>query len=294
MDASRKFWHYSGMNLRPQIPVFNLFGETSAFPDVVHCESIWDRARLHDWSISPHRHREMAQVFFMRQGEARVRIDGTEHPFDDGKIIFIPALVVHSFRFRQGSEGLVLSMPLTVVQGLSGNPALAQSLSAAVIGVADQRAQNLLGMIAEAFPMTGIFRANLLVSLAQALLAAIAETAERNRTPAELPPQRRMLDFDRLIAAHLGQGWGVSDYASALSITAGHLNRICRATIGQTAAQHIEAAVMTEASRLLAFTQLSVAEVGYRLGFADPSYFSRRFRANLGEAPLDYRRRFVT
>lgn len=103
-----------------------------------------------------------------------------------------------------------------------------------------------------------------------------------------------MDDFGQLIARHMAEGWGVADYASALSVTAGHLNRICRAATGTSAGRHIEIAVMTEASRLLAFTQLPVTEVGYRLGFDDPSYFSRRFRALRGEAPSDYRRRFAT
>ena len=70
------------MTLTKRIPDFNLFGETSAFPDVVHCERIVDRARLHDWTIAPHRHREMVQVFYMHRGEARARIDGQEHSYN--------------------------------------------------------------------------------------------------------------------------------------------------------------------------------------------------------------------
>jgi len=61
-----------------------------------------------------------------------------------------------------------------------------------------------------------------------------------------------------------------------------------------SASAYIEAHIIQEACRLLAFTQLSVAEVGYRLGFADPSYFSRRFRAVQQETPSVYRQRFVT
>lgn len=49
---------------------------------------------------------------------------------------------------------------------------------------------------------------------------------------------------------------------------------------------------LTEARRLLAFTLLPVAEIGYRLGFPDPAYFSRRFRAATGESPSVYRARF--
>ncbi|MEF9604548.1 hypothetical protein O4J55_20295 [Paracoccus sp. PXZ] len=48
MDAGGIGWYYSCMGLSSQIPGFTLFGETSALPDLVPCERIRDRARLHD------------------------------------------------------------------------------------------------------------------------------------------------------------------------------------------------------------------------------------------------------
>ncbi|WP_239017514.1 AraC family transcriptional regulator [Paenirhodobacter huangdaonensis] len=35
-----------------------------------------------------------------------------------------------------------------------------------------------------------------------------------------------------------------------------------------------------------------MAEIGYRLAFDDPAYFSRRFRAVRGLTPSDYRAQF--
>lgn len=48
-----------------------------------------------------------------------------------------------------------------------------------------------------------------------------------------------------------------------------------------------------EACRLLRTTALSLGEVAAETGFADPLYFSRRFRARVGEAPGAYRRRWA-
>lgn len=47
---------------------------------------------------------------------------------------------------------------------------------------------------------------------------------------------------------------------------------------------------MEEACRLLRSTLLSVGEVADRLGFADPLYFSKKFRAFAGLSPAAYRR----
>ena len=48
---------------------------------------------------------------------------------------------------------------------------------------------------------------------------------------------------------------------------------------------------MEEACRLLAFTALPVSQVGYRLGYGDPSYFTRRFTRLQGQTPSAYRAR---
>ncbi|MEH3107050.1 MAG: helix-turn-helix domain-containing protein [Sphingomonas fennica] len=42
---------------------------------------------------------------------------------------------------------------------------------------------------------------------------------------------------------------------------------------------------MVEARRLLAYTPLTVAEVGHALGFADPAYFSRFYARHAGHPP---------
>jgi AraC-like DNA-binding protein len=47
---------------------------------------------------------------------------------------------------------------------------------------------------------------------------------------------------------------------------------------------------MSEARRLLAETDLPVAEVARGVGFDDPSYFGRRFRAEHGRGPRAWRR----
>lgn len=281
------------MDTLRRIPDFNLFGETSAFPDVVHCERIVDRARLHDWTIAPHRHREMVQLFLMKRGAALARVDGLEHALKDGDFLYIPRLAVHGFAFRRGAEGLVLSVPAPIVQLIgTGSAEMAASLARPILGQAGARLETLSRQLAEAFATTGIYRAQLLAALAQAALACVAEIGAQAAAQEPSAAHRRMLDFDALIARHLGAGWRAADFARALAITPGHLNRLCQGATGQSASRYIEGAVMTEASRLLAFTQLPVAEIGYRLAFEDPAYFSRRFRALRGQTPSEYRAQF--
>lgn len=293
MDGSGGGWYESFMTPETAIPAFNLFGETGAFPDVIHCERIWERARLHDWTISAHRHHDMAQLFVMDRGRAQVQLDDRALCMEDGWLLFVPVRFVHGFRFRRGAEGLVLSFPQPVLGPLAaGSADPGRALAQPFAGRGDATVTALCGEILAAFGGVAPFRTGLLIALTHALLIAVARLAVQAGQTQQPLSRRRMGDLDRLIQAHMADGWGPADYARALSVTPGHLNRICRAALGISASAHIERATMTEARRLLAFTRLSVAEVGYRLGFGDPSYFSRRFRAVAGQSPTVYRAEF--
>lgn len=277
------------MTLSSPIPHFNLFGETTVFPDVVHCERVIDRAGLHDWVISAHRHSQLFQVFHIEQGKARRSLDGKMADFLPGEYLFVPPQVVHGFEFLRGTEGVVLSFPAPVVAFLGPQtPALTAWLSAPQQARVSDEAAYLIGRLAQIYGSSGMFRAQRLVPFAHALLATLAEESLADAAKPEDRGQH-LQRLDALVAEHVTDGWSAADYASALHLTTGHLNRIVRGATGQSLTRYLETAVMTEACRMIAFTRLPLAEIAYRLGFADPSYFSRRFRAAMGQTPSAYR-----
>jgi AraC-like DNA-binding protein len=83
----------------------------------------------------------------------------------------------------------------------------------------------------------------------------------------------------------------VADYARALGVTTSHLNESLRIETGLTAKEMIRARLVLEAKRLLLHSELNMAEVGYDLGFEDPSYFSRFVRRELKASPQTFRER---
>jgi len=80
-------------------------------------------------------------------------------------------------------------------------------------------------------------------------------------------------------------------YAAELGVTTGTLSRLLTRLTGRTAKQLILERVLLEAARLLRFSDLSVKEIAARLGFKDQFAFSRTFKRQRGEAPLDFRNR---
>jgi AraC family transcriptional activator of pobA len=289
MDGNGIGWYFSGMAGPAHIPVFTLFGETTALPDVVHHERVRDRAGQRGWVIAPHRHSQMSQVLALEEGAARVSLDGQARDLAAGSYLYVPPLVVHGFAFEPGTEGAVLSVPVAVMDRLGpGSAAQAAWLSAPRQGRVPDEGWALIAGLARAYRSTGAFRAQRLVALTHAVLATLAE-ADAGDAAGAGGPGPQMQRLDALIAAHLSDGWTARDYARAMRVTTGHLNRRVRVATGDSLTAYLEAAVMAEACRLIAFTAMPVAEVGYRIGYGDPSYFSRRFRKRIGKSPTDYR-----
>ncbi len=96
-------------------------------------------------------------------------------------------------------------------------------------------------------------------------------------------------DFKSLVRQHAGENNPMSFYAAHLCITPNHLNKCVREATGAPASVLLAQMRTLEAKVLLRHTTLSVAEIAYKLGFSDPSYFSRAFRAGTGLAPGAYR-----
>ena len=110
--------------------------------------------------------------------------------------------------------------------------------------------------------------------------------------PAATPPAPEpglLAGFAALVEAHHATHHQVAQYAELLHLSPGYLNERVRRLSGQPALAHIRARLALEAKRYLFHTQLSAAEIGFALGFEDPSYFGRFFRRNTGLAPLAYR-----
>jgi len=80
-----------------------------------------------------------------------------------------------------------------------------------------------------------------------------------------------------------------NDYARALAVSPTHLSRVARAATGVSAQRLIEARLMREARRNLAYTHLGVATIAYTLGYADPAYFTRAFTRDAGLSPRAFR-----
>ena len=272
-----------------QIPAFQLYGETTAFPDLLHMELIRDRAAGHDWHIRPHRHTHIFQIFLLLSGQIEMQVEGQSKLLVPPVALCLPPGCVHGFRFSAGTEGWVISLPVQHYPDLFGNGAeMAGMLARPDILTPPADMQASVTALYADWRGKGAFRRTALRARVALLLSALVA----NTTAPDMPAtDTRIAQFQALIATHATDHWPVARYARTLGLSERSLARLCRAQTGLSPQAMIEGHVMREASRLLAYTQMSAQSVAHALGFDDPSYFSRRFRAYAGLSPLAYRAR---
>ncbi|HLW39906.1 MAG TPA: helix-turn-helix transcriptional regulator [Brumimicrobium sp.] len=80
-----------------------------------------------------------------------------------------------------------------------------------------------------------------------------------------------------------------SFYAQELYITPDHLNRTFKARTGKTTKEYIQSRIITEAKRLLYFTDMTNKEIAYSLGFTEPANFSAFFKKYTNLSPSAFK-----
>lgn len=102
-------------------------------------------------------------------------------------------------------------------------------------------------------------------------------------------PQQIKQQFLTLLYHHYAEWKKPSDYAEKLAISTAHLNDTLKKLTGRTTISIIQEHCVREAERMLYYTDLSVKEISYRLGYTNPSHFIAIFSALKDITPLQYR-----
>lgn len=78
-----------------------------------------------------------------------------------------------------------------------------------------------------------------------------------------------------------------------MNVSEKRLNQATTKTMGKSPKTIIDERVLLEAKRLLIHTTLSVKEIGYNLGFEEPTNFIKYFRKHTQKTPIVFRERYL-
>jgi|SRR5690606_4902899 len=99
-------------------------------------------------------------------------------------------------------------------------------------------------------------------------------------------------DFGRLVEIHFREKHTVADYADLLHVSPKTLSNKFHKLQLDNPNDVIKNRIMLEAKRLLYYTDLSVKEIAFQLGYEDAAYFNRLFAQKNGISPAIFRKTF--
>jgi len=96
--------------------------------------------------------------------------------------------------------------------------------------------------------------------------------------------------FYNLLTQHYKESREVSFYARKLCLSPKYFGTIIKRDMGVSAGFCIAKYICTKAKTLLRFRpDLSIQQIGYKLGFSEPAAFTRYFKSAAGISPKEYR-----
>lgn len=83
----------------------------------------------------------------------------------------------------------------------------------------------------------------------------------------------------------------IREVAEYLRLSESYLSRLFKKEMGISFSQYILNLKIDKAKNLLRFSEYSIGEITYYLGFSNESHFIQTFQKRVGETPNRYRRR---
>ncbi|MCI9845540.1 AraC family transcriptional regulator [Flavobacterium pectinovorum] len=97
--------------------------------------------------------------------------------------------------------------------------------------------------------------------------------------------------FKLLLKENFMKQHQVKFYADTLNVSTRVLTRLVKSSTFKTPKQLIDDHLLLEAKRLLYWSEASVKEISWQLGFETDSYFNRFFKKHTGKTPKEFHRK---
>lgn len=157
---------------------------------------------------------------------------------------------------------------------------------------AQQKLRLLSDIFIEEFKTPDNIRNEMLLALLKRLVMYITQLAKSGYSPVTKLQDERLHSirkFNLLVEANFKIEHSVGFYAEQLCKAPKTLSNLFAIFNQKTPSQIIHERIMVEAKRLLRYTDRSIKDISFELGFEDVSYFSNFFKKYAHVSPSDFR-----
>ncbi|PZF74256.1 helix-turn-helix domain-containing protein [Taibaiella soli] len=243
----------------------------------------------------PHR-MEFYFFVFIEKGTATYNVDMTDITLTDGQVLFVlpnqifappptidPTLKYYKLAFF---DQILAMLPQQYAF-------LVNSLKTQVVHTdeaARERIKSVFEILAKLLHTdTRMKETEILLVYLGALLAEFNNAYFRQDGIATAHPRlSKYIEFQVTVENHLTEQQSVNTIAAQLAVTTNSLYALVKEFSGVSPKEFITHRLILEAQRKLHYSNLSVKELAYELGFSDPDYFSRLFKKTTGKSVRKY------
>lgn len=241
-------------------------------------------------AVAPHNH-AYRQLIFVIDGAGGLLLDDEELPLVGGRLYLIRRHQHHGLRATSATRTLDVKYRV-------GRRPLARALEALAPVQASRperyrdRLQALVSAAESGSPLAPEHCRVRLLQLLLELLADAEETpAPAQATPEALPDDPVIAALAQVLATRATEALDGAALASATGYSYRHLTARCRALLGLTPRQWLQAERIRRAQALLRYSDYPAKAIADRVGFATVHHFSRVFADLVGCGPATWRDR---
>ena len=236
----------------------------------------------------PHKH-DFYQLLFITSGTGYHQIDFTRHKISRQQIFIMKPGQIHSWKLGGNIKGFVVEFNRESIPS-----ELLHELQYSKDDLLIKKVHSFNRLINTTTTMHDEFieqKPNFDLALRGYLIGLVVQLI-RESASEEL--KKKSISNIEKFRKHLEENYRnehrVEFYARLLGVTPKSLTMQVTRALGKSPRDLIQERILLEAKRLLAFSHTPIAEIGHNLGFEDPNYFSRFFKLQQGETPLEFRK----
>ena len=123
--------------------------------------------------------------------------------------------------------------------------------------------------------------------------------ADREKRKQDFSEIKKSIDLDYtllfkdLLENNFAEIKTVSGYAEKINVSEKRLNQATSKVLGKSPKELIDDRILLEAKRLLVHGNKSIKEIGFDLGFEEPTNFIKYFRKHIKKTPMEFRKKYL-
>lgn len=249
---------------------------------------------------APHRH-SYYEIAWITEGAGTYFVDLEKYEIAGNGICCASPGQVHQLKVRERAKGYVISFNSDILllaqnqsTGSVTNPkdaVLAQGNMIRLSEDTSMEMEHLVQKMIREFDNFFLLRTEILMGFFKIFLIYLARQSEE---VGQAAPQTRSADLVKKFFTAMEKKFithkKVTEYAEHLAVTPNYLNEIVKKISGFSASYHIQQRIVLEAKRHATYSNSSMKEIAYHLGFDDIAHFSKFFKNVSGQSFTDFKK----